>query len=105
MATKALSLKEKLKKTLRLRDFARKFLNIEKNSKILKFLYNKLVKTLPSRLSKKQPSDKFFKYFFRIPDREWIPIADNNRNRVYADSSPENVYTDFRQKENPHDWY
>jgi hypothetical protein len=38
MATKALSLKAKLIKTLRLRGFVRKFLNVEKNSKILKFL-------------------------------------------------------------------
>ena len=40
MAAKALSLKEKLIKTLRRRGFARKFLNVEKNSKILNFLYN-----------------------------------------------------------------
>jgi hypothetical protein len=46
MAAKALNLKEKLIKTLRLRGFARKFLNIEKNSKILKFLYKNIASKL-----------------------------------------------------------
>jgi hypothetical protein len=70
MAAKTLSLKEKLIKTLRLRGFAREILNIEKNSKIFKFL----------QLNKKDYYEKISSHFDSIFSYLFFPCSGNKSN-------------------------